>query len=153
MKRARQHGSAAVELAILLVATMVLLPALALFAMVFFQYSTMKDATRDAAMYMASLPRTALINGDERQRAMVLARRIVSDAADASGMNGMTEVEEATVLCDGVTCDDIYPRSIDVNVSFTIKDVLFSHWTRHWTDDETHLWQVRVRSTIPVARK
>ena len=153
MTLATQRGTAAVELAALLLYTMVLLPALALFAMVFFQYSTMKDATRDAAMYMANLPRTALVNASERQRAIVVAKRMVRDAAEASGMVGLTEVEEADVMCDGVPCDDVYPRAIDVHASFTIEDFLFSHWTRHWTDDDTHVWRVRVRSSIPVARK
>ena len=44
-----QLGVAAVELAIVLSVTMVLLPAVALFGRVFYQYSVMKSATRDAA--------------------------------------------------------------------------------------------------------
>ncbi len=148
-----QRGTAAIELAVILVETLVLLPAVALFAMVFFQYSVMKEATRDAAMYMATLPRTALINPIERQRAILVAQRMVAEAAVAGGMSGLTQVQEATVLCDGATCDDIYSKRIDVNLSFTITDSYFSYFTKAWTDDETSKWQVIVRSTIPVTRK
>lgn len=153
MKTLRQRGAAAVELAILLVATMVLMPAVALFAMVFFQYSVMKDATRDAAMYMATLPNAALVDQIERERAIVVAQGMVREAAVQAGMTGLTRVYAATVLCDGATCADFFPEAIDVNVVFTINDVLFSHWTGDWTDPGTRTWRVIIRSTVPVARK
>ena len=149
----KQRGTAAIELAVILVATLVLMPAAALFAMVFFQYSVMKDATRDAAMYMATLPRAALIDPIERQRASAVAQRMVREAALQAGMTGLTRVYEATVQCDGATCAEYFPDAIDVNVVFTINDTLFSHWTGDWTDEETRTWRVIIRSTIPVSRK
>ena len=60
MNTTKQCGASAIELAILLSITMILMPAVALLAMVFFQYSVMKEATRDAALYMATLSQAAM---------------------------------------------------------------------------------------------
>lgn len=152
MKTLSQRGTVAVELAVILSATIVLLPAVALFAMVFFQYSVMKDATRDAAMYLASMPRAALIDPIERNRAIGVAQRMVEEAALAAGMTGLTQVQPATVICDGGPCDNLFPESVEVLSSFTIQDWSFSAYTGKWTDRGERKWRVVSRSTMPVAR-
>lgn len=153
MKTLRQRGTVAVELAVILSATIVLLPAVALFAMVFFQYSVMKDATRDAALYLASMPPAALIDPVERNRAIGVAQRMVEEAALAAGMTGLTRVQPASVTCNGSPCDDVLPTSVEVLSSFTIEDLSFSYYTGSWTDDGQHKWRVMSRSTMPLSRK
>ena len=56
----RQRDAATVELALLLTATMALMPALVLFARVFYQYGLLKQASQDAASYLAALPVAAI---------------------------------------------------------------------------------------------
>lgn len=148
-----QRGTAAIELAAIVSFTMVMMPAVALFAMMFFQYSVLKQATRDAALYMASLPRAALIDEAERARNMTVARQMVLTAAQQSGLNGLTRVYDVEVLCGGATCGPVVPASIEVVTSFTIEDRKFSFFTGPWTDKSTRMWSAGVKSTIPVTYK
>ena len=145
-------GAAAVELAMILSATIVLMPAVALFARVFYQYSVAKEATRDAAAYLAGLPPAAIKDSAEMARAMGVAQRMVSDAALGAGMSGSTTVEPAYVECDQHSCAGMVPELIAVNVTFTIDDVAFNALTGSWTDYETSTWQVSAHSTIPFTR-
>lgn len=146
------RGTAAVELAVLLSATIVLLPAVALFAKVFYQYSVMKEATRDAATYLGSLPRAAVKDAGERKRAEALAERMVADAAIGAGMSGSTSVEAAYVECDNHSCTNIVPEMFGVTVTFTIDDKIFNALTGRWTDHETSTWQVTARSVAPFTK-
>lgn len=148
----RRRGAAAVELAVLISATIVLMPAVALFAKVFFQYSVMKEATRDAAAYLASLPPAAVKDDGERARAVLLAQRMVRDAADGAGMTGSTTVEPAYVECDNHSCAGQVPELFGVTVTFTIDDVLFNGMTGRWTDGEDKTWEVTARSTVPFTK-
>lgn len=147
-----QRGAAAVELALILSATIVLLPAVALFAKVFFQYSVMKEATRDAAAYLATLPPAAIKDDAERARVLVVAQRMVSDAAAAAGMSGTTSVEPAYVECDNHSCAGMVPEVFGVTVTFTIDDSAFNALTGRWTDYETATWEVTARSSIPFTK-
>lgn len=152
VSRRLQRGTAAVELAALLSATIVLIPAVALFARVFYQYSVMKEATRDAASYMASLSPAALIDSAERARAIQIAIGIVDIAAAGAGMDGTTAVGLPLVLCDHALCDNETPETIDVVVTFTIDDSGFSALTGQWTDDLSKKWKVIANSTVPLTK-
>ncbi|SHH40797.1 TadE/TadG family type IV pilus assembly protein [Massilia sp. CF038] len=146
------RGAAAIELAVILSATIVLLPAVALFAKVFFQYSVMKEATRDAASYLASLPPAAIKDDGERARAIVLAQRMVQEAAMGASMSGSTRVEQAYVECDNHSCAGMVPQLFGVTVTFTIDDAMFNALTGRWTDPEEGTWEVTARSTVPFTK-
>ncbi|HEY0061939.1 MAG TPA: TadE family protein [Telluria sp.] len=146
------HGAAAVELALILSATIVLMPAVALFAKVFFQYSVMKEATRDAAAYLASLPAAAVKDDAERARAIGVAQRMVHDAAIGASMHGTTSVEPAYVECDNHSCAGQVPDLFGVTVTFTIDDEAFNALTGRWTDLEDGTWEVTARSTVPFTK-
>jgi hypothetical protein len=150
--RRLQAGAAAVELAMVLSATIVLMPAVALFAKVFFQYSVIKEATRDAATYLATLPPAAVKDDTERARAIALAQRIVSDAAAGAGLGGTTTVEPAYVECDGHSCAGLLPEVFIVKATLSIDDELFNALTGPWTDYETKIWEVSAQSTIPFSK-
>lgn len=150
--RRAQRGVAAVELAVILSATIVLMPAVVLFAKVFHQYSVMKEATRDAAAYMASLPQAAVKDAAERARAMLVARQIVQDAAANSNMLGGTVVQEAVVECDNHTCAGTVPASFDVKVTITLDADAFTALTGDWVHHEERFWEVTARSTIPYSQ-
>jgi Flp pilus assembly protein TadG len=150
--RSAARGAAAVELALILSATIVLMPAVALFAKVFFQYSVMKEATRDAAAYLASLPPAAVKDDAERSRAIVIAQRMVHDAAAGASMSGNTSVEPAYVECDNHSCAGQVPDVFGVTVTFTIDDAAFNALTGNWTDHEDSTWEVTARSTVPFTK-
>lgn len=147
-----QAGVAAVELTMILSATIVLMPAVALFAKVFFQYSVIKEATRDAATYMASLPVAAVKDEAERARAIAIAQRMVADAAIGANMNGATTVAEAIVECDNYPCFGLVPDVFVVKTTLSINDQLFAALTGQWTDFDTSTWQVSAQSTIPFSK-
>jgi Flp pilus assembly protein TadG len=147
-----QLGAAAVELAMVLSATIVLMPAVALFARVFYQYCVAKEATRDAAAYMASLPPAAFKDSAETARAIDVAKRIVSDAAQNAGMDGTTTVAPAYVECDQHVCFKLVPALVSVTVTFSINDEAFNALTGAWTDHESKIWQVSAKSSMPFSR-
>lgn len=147
-----QAGTAAVELSILISATIVLMPAVALFAKVFFQYSVIKEATRDAATYMATLPIAAVKDETERARAMDIARRMVVDAALGAGLSGTTSVAPASVECDDFPCMGLVPDAFVVTTALTINDEMFAALTGPWTDYDTSTWQINAQSTIPFSK-
>lgn len=147
-----QRGTAAVELAVILMATIVLMPAVALFAKVFYQYSVMKEATRDAATYLGSLPPAAMKDDAERARAVMVAQRMVEEAALGAGMTGSTAVEPAYVECDNHSCAGLVPQVLGVTVTFTINDEVFNALTGRWTDHENKTWEITARSSAPFTK-
>jgi len=147
-----QVGTAAVELAIIISATMVLMPAVALFAKVFFQYSVIKEATRDAATYMSTLPVAAVKDETERKRAIVIAQRMVVDAALGAGLSGTTSVADASVECDDAPCMGLVPDAFVVTTALTINDEMFAALTGQWTDFATSTWYLSAQSTIPFSK-
>lgn len=150
--RRQQLGVAAVELALVLSATMVLLPAVALFGRVFYQYAIMKGASRDAAAYMASVSPTALRDENERNRVIGIAQRIVRDAALEGGMMNETSVSAVLVTCDGHECHGTVPDNLDVSVTFAINGAMFIALTGAWTDESTRTWEITAKSTIPFSK-
>lgn len=148
----RQRGVAAVELAIILSATIILMPTVALFARVFFEYSVMKEATRDAAAYMASLPPVAIMDHTERARAIGIAEQLVQDAAAGAGMLNGSTVQVADVECDGHTCGGLVPANFNVEVTFAITADSFTNITGQWTDENQRIWEITANSTIPYAK-
>lgn len=150
--RRAQRGFAAAELAVILTATILLMPTVALFAKVFYQYSVMKGASGDAAAYMASLPPASIKDPTERARAVGVAQQIVREAASAAGMDTGTTVFEARVSCDGHGCGNLVPQVITVDVTFNIDGNDFINATGEWTDSEQHFWQITAYSTLPFSR-
>lgn len=147
-----QAGVAAVELALILSATMVLLPAVALFAKVFFQYSVIKGATHAGATYLATLPIAAVKDKVERERAVAIAERIVNEAAIGAGMTGATTLGETVIECDDHGCSGAVPEVFTVTSTITINDQLFAALTGRWTDYDTNTWEVSAKSTVPFSK-
>lgn len=129
----RQRGAAAVELALLLSATTILmLPALALCVFTFYQFSVIKTASDDAAAYMGSIPRAAFMTTAQRVSAKTLASQIVANAIIGAAITENTTVEAALVWCPGasLSCNATVPPyiGVEVNVELDVMgfDVLYS---------------------------
>lgn len=150
--RACQAGAAAVELAVIISATIVVLPALVLFAKVFFQYSVIKSATHDAATYLATLPVAAVMDETERLRAIGIAERIVADAALGAELTGATTLGTTVIECDDHGCSGEVPEVFTVTSTITINDTRFNGLTSAWTNDATQSWEVSAKSTVPFSK-
>jgi Flp pilus assembly protein TadG len=147
--RRGQRGVAAIELAVILSGSLLLLPALVLFGRLFYQYSVMKSACRDAALYMASLPPAAVHDGTERNRAAGVAIRLVADAAEGAGITRSSVVTTAAVGCDGGSCGSSIPGSFRITTTYTF-DGLGTGLLPNWTSDRGE-WFVQVNSSAAYA--
>lgn len=150
--RRAQFGTAAVELAVIIGATIILLPAVALFARVFYQYSVMKEATRDAATYLATLPEAAIKNDTERARVIAIAQRMVAEAAGDAGMAAATKLSAVVVSCDDHPCNGLVPDNLEVAVTFDIDDAKFAALTGDWTNEAERVWEITAKATIPFSK-
>lgn len=134
----------------LLTATMVLLPALVLFARVFYQYSIIKQASQDAVSYMATLPMAAMIDNQAAGTAVVLAQSMVSLAAAESKMLGASPLTQAIITCDGQACGGgAVPTSIQSTVTLQVGDLGMNGYTGQWTNINTRKFRVVIVSSVP----
>lgn len=135
--RRRQRGSAAVELALILMLLFGLLTVPLLFGRVFMHYSMAQKAAHDAARFLASVPqrdiRWARLDGREIGAA-ALARSIAHDMLGEAN-TGMA-VPTVDVYCDGDTCiGDVTPTKVQVVVRMRIYDGMFGMHTETYTGD------------------
>ena len=84
--RRRERGVAAVEFALILILTFFLLPAVFLFARVFYHYNVIKQATQDAANALAASPRIELMTFAGMAAAEARSKQMVINAITASGI-------------------------------------------------------------------
>ena len=147
----RQRGTVSVELAFILLFTFLILPVSFLFVRVFLQYAVIKEGTRDAAMYMATLPPAALINDAERARHVGVAENMVREAIQSAGLATLTDLEGGHVTCDTYACGSTLPQNLVVDFTISLDGTLFSGFTADFTDTSTLTWQISARSVAPLA--
>jgi hypothetical protein len=151
--RRLQHGSSAVELAIVLSATMVVLPAVALFAKVFFQYSVIKAATQDVGVYLGTLPPAAILDPIERARVFGVAQQMIDSATVDAGLTGTSQVFGPQIKCDDLPCGTELPeRVFRVSLTLSINDTMFNALTGSWTSERTNNWQVGAETVVPYVK-
>lgn len=124
-RRQRQSGAAAVELAILMLFTIMLIIPTFVLGRTLFQYSVLKHATYDAARYLAAVPLYQLNdpNVDMRDAAkqMVALSLIAAGVAPASTKAAL--VSHMDVYCPGVVaCTAGTPDTIVVQAYLSVND-------------------------------
>ncbi len=138
------------ELALLLTATMVLMPALVLFARVFYQYSIVKQASQDAVSYMAALPVAAIVDDNAASAAVVLAQAMVTAAANESKLLDASTLTSATITCNGETCGGgLVPATIQSTVTLQVTDLGMSGATGRWTNLSTRKFRLVIVASVP----
>lgn len=148
----RQRGAAAVELAVILSATLLLLlPALALCVLLFYQYNVVKTASDDAAAYVASIPRAAFMTGTQRQAARALGSQMVANAVEGAGITANTTVYPALVWCPGATvsCSSAVPAFVNVEVPVEFDVMGFSVLYSLIADSPINKVSYTARATSP----
>lgn len=135
LPRRRQSGAAAVELALILIFSGFLLPVVFLFSRVFYHYSVIKQATQDAANYMAALPRVEMITPAGMALAQVRARDMVENAIAEAGIKPPED------LVIGVRCNNggdciaaVAVTDVRVGATFTLVDGFWQD-TGPWLPD------------------
>lgn len=146
-----QCGVAAIELAIILCLTAFVLPTIFLFGRVFLQYNVLKQATQDAANYVASIPMAELRNTSKAAAATTRAQQMVTLAIAEAGITPSATLGSIFVYCNNVeTCGPARPDSITVTSSITINGADFNAATWKWID-EYFEWRIPARSTVTYA--
>ncbi|MES2264792.1 MAG: TadE/TadG family type IV pilus assembly protein [Pseudomonadota bacterium] len=141
-RRARQHGIAAIELALILSLSLFLLPYILLFGRVFWHYTALQKAAHDAARYMSTLPQQEMGNVASAAAAATLARTMVSDAALGAGLTERPETALITVNCITatnvvLTCGGVnLPAMVQVTFEVNIRDDVWNMFTAVYTGQD-----------------
>lgn len=132
-----QRGVAAVELALILVLSFFLLPVLFLFARVFYHYNVLKQATQDAANYMASVPRIELMTSAGMSAARARSENMVMAAIAEAGITPPEELEIEVRCNNGGLCLSSVPvTEVQVIAAFILFDGFWQD-TWPWLSDES----------------
>jgi hypothetical protein len=119
-----QHGIAAVELALIMSATLVLLVPTAVIARVIWQYTVFKHATYNAARYMAGLAPAELAANVNTARQMVADELVANGAIAAADSAAM--MSDLNIFCSfpdtGNCASGKSPETIQVSGYIYIAD-------------------------------
>lgn len=127
-RRQRQRGSAAVELAVLMLFTIVLIIPTFVIGRTLWQYNALKHATYDAARYIAAVPLYQLNDPDvdlrDAAKLMVARSLIAAGVAPASAQARL--ISQTDVYCPGVIggCRTATPDTIVVKAYLQVSDPL-----------------------------
>ena len=102
--RTRQAGHAAIELALTMAASLIVLPVLLFFGRAFWQYNAMQKAAYQAARFMAAVPAAQIVDPIAAPAARAVAQQMLIDASDAVGLDVALTSTGIEVRCDGTEC-------------------------------------------------
>ena len=140
-----QKGVVAIEMTLIIIATIFILPTLLLFGRAFWHYNAMKQATLDAAMYMASVPMAEMANDASVATAQDTARAMVLAAAAGARVSAPPGV---VITCSDLPCGGPgAPGIIRVWTVVFVTDEVFDAFTAAWTDQD-HKISVVARSAV-----
>jgi Flp pilus assembly protein TadG len=123
MKTARyQRGVAAVETALLIAATIILLPILLYLGRLTMHAIVLDKATYEAARIVAALPEEAHKVSGSATTMRVLAIGYIDQAAREAGLDTRPASDATNVLCDGGACGYGKPGTVTVNTVVSINN-------------------------------
>lgn len=126
----REAGTAAVELTIILVMTLAIIPFVFFFGRVLWHYNVLRQASYDAARYVASAGMTTMAGSSAT--VVATARTMVEDAAARAGLEPLTYV---SVVCYPLfTCSGAVGGTINVSVISKMTDPGFEIFTAPFLD-------------------
>ncbi|MBA5606933.1 pilus assembly protein [Duganella sp. FT3S] len=131
---AHQRGIAALEFAIILPFIMILLAFPLLFGRAFVCYTVAREAARDAAVYLSTVPKLSLSNSARTSNEVAVANSIV--AMELAGLYPGPSAPSVSIQCDGLTCDGFsIPATIRVAIRVNLIDEIFQSFTSSVTGD------------------
>ncbi|HEV7814372.1 MAG TPA: TadE/TadG family type IV pilus assembly protein, partial [Janthinobacterium sp.] len=122
-----QRGVAAIELALIFIATLALLPFTIWFGRVFYQYEVLVKAGNAAARYVASAPLAEMSTGASAKNVIATATKMIVDAAAGAHLSALPDPDTIGIRCIPMTCGTpgSTPAMIEINFTVTMVDDLF----------------------------
>ena len=150
--RLAAHGVVAIELAIILSFTYMIIPALFIIGGLLYRYQVAHHAALDAARYLASQPKVTMANATLSSQAQAVAASMV-ERAIAHASAGVTPPGQTLVA---VRCGDYHtecgtqtaPATFSVNVSIQVVDRAFGHFSYRWLPGSNVDIQVFSRAVV-----
>ena len=150
--RRAAHGVVAIELAIILSFTYMIIPALFIIGGLLYRYQVAHHAALDAARYLASQPKVTMANATLSSQAQAMAASMVERAV-AHASAGVTPPGQTMVA---VRCGDSYtdcgtvmaPTTFSVNVSIQFVDRAFGNYSYRWLPGSNFDIQVFSRAVV-----
>ncbi|MEF2268886.1 TadE/TadG family type IV pilus assembly protein [Janthinobacterium sp. LS2A] len=132
----RQHGVAAIELALIMLFFMGLLPFVLLFGRALLVYTALQKSTHDAARYLATMPLSQMASIGTATQGVAFSRQMVVEAMAES----WPTMESVRVSVDCTYADDSYncgnygtpPQQVHIKVSVDMPIVFLPDLTRAW---------------------
>ncbi|WP_181373004.1 TadE/TadG family type IV pilus assembly protein [Massilia glaciei] len=132
LQRARRargaKGSVAIELALIILLTFFLIPVVIMYGRAFMYYSAMKQASHDAARFMATMPLAQMLVTEREEAVEVVANQMIRRALAAAGIKA-SEITAVQILCDNPDTSVTYcnvaatgdPKPLAVTVVINVK--------------------------------
>jgi hypothetical protein len=124
--RPREHGSAAIELALVLPILLVFLTFPIFYARCFWHYTAAQKAAQDAVRYLAAVPAAEMRSRKLAKAAAAIAVEIAQ--REIAELAPGTEIDTPQAICDGANCGSlpgIVPTKVRVLINFGMVDTFF----------------------------
>lgn len=119
-----QRGVVAVEAALLIAGTIVLLPVLLFATQLIYHAIVLDKAVYSTARIVAALPDASYAPGTSSAAIPTLGSGYINEAANEAGLQAMP-TDSNTITCDGRTCQHGLPVLMTVNTSVHYADSVF----------------------------
>lgn len=123
----RQHGVAAVELALLLPILLVFLTIPIFYARCFWHYTVAQKAAQDAVRYLATVPASDMMSKPLARAAGELAINIAK--REMAELSPGSEIQDPAAYCDSVNCGlkatGSLPTTVRIYIQFNMFDQFF----------------------------
>lgn len=129
----REHGTAAIEFALLIVFLLIIVTGLIEFGKTFWYYDALVKSTRDAARYLTDSRTTPALTPSEAGR-IDIAKQLVVNAASAANVPDFTTAHVA------VECDPNCTTPTYVTVRISAYPILIGGWIPVFTSNGTTTW-------------
>jgi Flp pilus assembly protein TadG len=144
----RQRGIAAVELALIMMLTGFVMPVIFLFARVFYHYNVIKQATQDAANFMASVPRIELKTSAGMAAAQARSRELVRNGISEAGITPPEDLIIDVRCNNNSTCSwATEVQDVRVEATFILVDGFWQDTGPWLSQADGSAWELRTSST------
>lgn len=144
------RGVAVVELTIIIFAIWFMLPMLYFTGRLMYDYTVLRQAASDAALYMSSVPQIEYKTAAGAAAIQARVDQIVRNTMEAAAIRPDSELF-LLVSCDAGNCGTGVTATVGVSITYRQDFNGFLSFYTHWITDGTS-WRFVVVSTVPYTR-